>query len=126
MGCCDSSENGAPGAKQDTEAARRGYGSGDELGSRSVSSVEDELIGSPFGNTRTGYNDGPTEPIDDPTIDGVINWIRLAEFSSMLPSHVKKKLWNGVFRTETDYNKNETEQIKMIMKVFVSLHLTRV
>ena len=119
--CCDT--GAVPGGdKQNTEAGRRGYGSGDDLGSRSVSSVDDELIGSPLGNTR----DGSSEPIEDPTIDGVINWIRLAEFSSMLPTHVKKKLWNGVFRTDMDSDKNETEQIKMIMKVFVSLHLTRV
>jgi len=121
MGACNiCGESDAAAAARNTEANKSRYGSDDEVGSKSISSVDDEFLA---GSTRNGYDD---PQFADPTVDGQINWIKMAEFSAMLPSHVKRKLWNGVFKAEAGFEMSEPDKIKRILKVFVMLFLTRI
>ena len=106
------------------------YASDDEVPSRSVSSAEDELSGSPLnslierGDTAAFVE--KAESLLDPTLGGIINWPKLADFAAMLPTRAKKKLWKGVFKEGFDENAHEPTQIKRVMKVVVMLFLTTV
>lgn len=61
----------------------------------------------------------------DSTLGGAISWRKVADFSALLPRDVKLKLWNGVFKTETDYSQPEMKRISKVLRTFVMLQLTR-
>lgn len=62
----------------------------------------------------------------DSTLGGAISWKKVADFSALLPRDVKLKLWNGVFKTESDYSQPELKRISKVLRTFVMLQLTRV
>ena len=62
----------------------------------------------------------------DSTLDGSILWRKVADFSALLPRDVKLKLWNGVFKTESDYSRPEQIRISKMLRTMVMLQLTRV
>lgn len=61
----------------------------------------------------------------DSTMNGVISWKKVADFSALLPKDVKLKLWNGVFKTPSDETAPEMKRISRVLRTFVMLHLTR-
>jgi len=61
----------------------------------------------------------------DSTLGGKISWKKVADFSALLPRDVKLKLWNGVFKTDTDYQALEVKRISKVLRTFVMLQLTR-
>jgi len=61
----------------------------------------------------------------DSTLGGAISWKKVADFSALLPKDVKLKLWNGVFKTESDYSQPELKRISKVLRTFVMLQLTR-
>mmetsp|Transcript_28476 Transcript_28476/g.46759 ORF Transcript_28476/g.46759 Transcript_28476/m.46759 type:complete len:300 (+) Transcript_28476:51-950(+) len=61
----------------------------------------------------------------DTTLGGVVSWKKVADFSALLPRDVKLKLWNGVFKTETDLTQPEIKRLSKLLRTFVMLQLTR-
>eukprot|EP01083_Nonionella_stella_P280065 952546_1 len=61
----------------------------------------------------------------DSTLGGMIIWKKVADFSALLPRDVKLKLWNGVFKAESDYKQPEVKRISKVLRTFVMLQLTR-
>ena len=124
--------DGATKKNSNTDRRRGQYNESDEeVPSRSVDSVEDELIKAPLremiasGDT-AAFVELEEDPPLDPTLGGIINWPKLSDFAAMLPVNAKRKLWKGVFRTGYDEEAPESTQIKRVLKVFVKLFLTTV
>eukprot|EP01083_Nonionella_stella_P066252 174272_1 len=69
-------------------------------------------------------NKSAVEKVDS-TLGGVIIWKKVADFSALLPRDVKLKLWNGVFKAESDYKQPEVKRISKVLRTFVMLQLTR-
>eukprot|EP00486_Rosalina_sp_Unknown_P013922 CAMPEP_0201579248 /NCGR_PEP_ID=MMETSP0190_2-20130828/26679_1 /ASSEMBLY_ACC=CAM_ASM_000263 /TAXON_ID=37353 /ORGANISM="Rosalina sp." /LENGTH=413 /DNA_ID=CAMNT_0048013433 /DNA_START=23 /DNA_END=1264 /DNA_ORIENTATION=- len=61
----------------------------------------------------------------DSTLGGAISWKKVADFSALLPRDVKLKLWNGVFKTDSDYSQPEQKRISKVLRTFCMLSLTR-
>ena len=55
-----------------------------------------------------------------------ISWKKVGDFSALLPRDVKQKLWNGVFKTQSDYEAPEVQRISKVLRTFTMLQLTRV
>ena len=103
---------------------------GQGLGDRTIKTIEVDSQLSPIDSSDIAPRGKHSKPyvIKDNKfeLDGAINWKKVADFSALLPREVKLKLWNGVFRTESDLQAPEWKRIWKALRTMAMLQVTRV
>ena len=79
---------------------------------RPVRATSIDVDVNPYGEDEEETPEPEADPFD-PTMGGIINWMKLANFTASLKPKVKQKLWAGVFKKKPVVPDEPTEDEKV-------------